>query len=231
MAALFGHRLVLPIGCSCITQFQLQGSTRLLASQMPGYVFDWAVATPDSTVSVLDRQTPFVQEDADVELVNDRVRSRAIPGFYFWHIKHYLQLADAVRISDLSDHSDGMRRFLDQHRHVMSKFAGEIEEVHCVWSNIQPNLQHAAQEVGEPWSNFLLTPQRYADIKASCARLRARRVSVWFICRDEDVESSLTGLEDVVVLDEPRSKTEFRGRAGLFDAVFERMGICRPAAP
>jgi hypothetical protein len=44
------------------------------------------------------------------------------------------------------------------------------------------------------------------------------------------MDDRLAGLEDVVVLDEPRSKTEFRGRPGLFDPVFERMGICGPAA-
>jgi hypothetical protein len=99
-----------------------------------------------------------------------------------------------------------------------------------VWSNIQPNLQHAVQEVGEPWSQFVLTPERYAAIKASCARLRARKVAVWFVCRGDDMDDRLAGLEDVVVLDEPRSKTEFRGRPGLFDPVFERMGICGPAA-
>ena len=230
MAALFGRRLVLPIGCSCITQFQLQGSTRLAASQMPGYVFDWAIATADSTVAVLDRQTPFVERDIDLELVGDRVRSRVIPGFYFWHIKHYLQIADAARISDLSGHPEGLRRFLDQHRHVMSKFGDAVEEVHCVWSNIQPNLQYAVREVGEPWSQFVLTPERYAAIKASCARLRAQKVAVWFVCRGEDVDGSLAGLEDVVVLDEPRSNSEFKGTTGLFDPVFERMGICRPAA-
>ena len=225
MAGLFGHQLVLPIGCSCITQFQLQGSTRLAASSMPGYLFDWAICTPESTVEVLDRQTPFVEREGDLELVGDRVRSSAIPGFYFWHIKHYLQIADSVRISDLSLHPEGLRRFLDQHRHVMGKFGHHLDEVHCVWSNIQPNLAHAVQEVGEPWSQFFLTPERYSAIKASCARLRARRVAVWFVCRSEDVDVSLVGHEDVVVLDVPRSKTEFKGSTGLFDPVFERMQI------
>jgi hypothetical protein len=225
MAALFGHQLVLPIGCSCITQFQLEGSTRLAASSLPGYVFDWAIATPDSTVAVLDRRTPFVEGESDLELVGDRVRSKAIPGFYFWHIKHHLQLADSERISDLSRHPEGLRRFLDQHRHVMRKFGGEVDDVHCVWSNIQPNLAHALQEVGEPWSQFFLTPERYAAIKASCARLRAHKVAVWFVCRSEDLDGSLAGLEDVVVLDVPRSKTDFKGTPGLFDPVFERMRI------
>lgn len=227
MAALFGRQLVLPIGCSCITQFQLQGSTRLRATSMPGYVFDWAITTPDSTVMVLDRQTAFVERESDLELVGDRVRSRAIPGFYFWHIKHHLQIADGVRISDLSRHPEGVQRLLDQHRHVMGKFGTGIDEVHCVWSNIQPNLAHAVDEVGEPWSQFVLTPERYSRLKASCARLRARRVTTWFICRGEDIDASLTGLDDVVVLDVPRSQTDFTGAAGLFDPVFEKIGISR----
>ena len=229
MAALFDDQLVLPIGCSCITQFQLQGSTRLRPSALPGYVFDWAIATPDSTVAILDRQTPFVERESDLELVDDRVRSKAVPGFYFWHIKHYLELADSARISDLSRHPEGLQKFLDQHRYVMGKFGRAAGDVHCVWSNIQPNLQHAAREVGDPWSQFVLTPERYAAIKASCSRLRARTVTVWFVGRAEDVDASLAGLEDVILLDVPRSNTEFKGEPGLFDPLFERMGIGRPA--
>jgi hypothetical protein len=228
MAALFGHRLVLPIGCSCITQFQLKGSARVAPSALPGYVFDWAIATPDSTVTILDRRAPFAEREGDLELVDDRVRSRTVPGFYFWHIKHHLQLADSVRIADLSQHPEGLRRFLEQHRHVMGKFANEVDQVDCVWSNIQPNLQHAVREVGESWSQFVLTPERYAAIKASCAQLPARKVTAWFVCRGDDVDRSLVGREDVVILDEPRSTTEFKGRPGLFDPVFERIGICGP---
>jgi hypothetical protein len=229
MAAFFGNKLVLPIGCSCISQLQLQVSKRLMESRPSAYVFDWAGATVEATVRILHRQTPFVNSAADLELVNDRVRCKSMRGVYFWHMKKYfLQIPESKRISSLADYPEAISKFIVQHHYEMAKFKEKVGEVHCLWSNIQPNLKHASEEVGEPWSGHFLTSERYAAIKEACSRLQAGKIAVWFVCRAEDMDDRLARYDDVVVLKAARSPTDFMGKAGLFDPVFERMGICRP---
>jgi hypothetical protein len=231
MAAFFGKKLVLPIGCSCIQQIQLQRSTRLLPLGRSVYFFDWAGVPPDDTVKILNQRRPIVEKDSDLELVHGKVRARAMKGVYFWHIKPFLGVPDTKPIVDLTDHPQGVQRFLDHHRFIMKKLNDEVGEIHCLWTNIQPNLQDDVRRVRGAWADFLLTVDRYASIKDACSRLPAKKITTWFVCRKEDMDASLTGKDDVIVMDVPRSPTDFRGEVGLFDPVFEKMGICRPAVP
>jgi hypothetical protein len=108
---------------------------------------------------------------------------------------------------------------------MMGRLNSEHDEIHCVWNNVQPNLLLHAEMAGEPRSGYFLTAQAYAAIKESCKRLRARKIAVWFVCHQDDVDGSLVGQDDVTVLDVPRSPAEFKGAPGLFDPVLEKMGI------
>jgi hypothetical protein len=226
----FGATRVLPIGCSCIGQFQLQQSTRLLPHRVDAQLFDWAIASPEASAQVMGRPEVFVEGAKDIELVHDRVRSRRVEGFWFWHIKKTFELPEAKPIVRLANHPIGLKNFFAQHRHLLDKLGAPVEDLHCLWTNIQPNLRHAVEAVGEPWSRFVLTPGRYEALLEGCARLPARRMQAWFIGRPEDVDSSLHGRPDVILLDLPRDPLEYKGAPGLFDPVFERMGICTPVA-
>jgi hypothetical protein len=228
MAAFFGERLVLPIGCSCVAQFQLQLSPRLRSARLDAQLFDWAITTPDATASLLAQPGPVVEALDELELVHGRVRARRQRGLYFWHIKKTLGLPEATPLTRLDAHRKGMQQFISQHRHLAAKLGAPVEELHCLWSNVQPNLRHAVEAVGEPWSAFELTAARYDAIRAACAQWPARRLHNWFVCRPEDVEPSLHAAPGVVLLDLPRDPLEYQGAPGLFDPVFERMGIVDP---
>lgn len=226
MAAFFGNKLVLPIGCTCISELQLQ--------MMPGgrqapYFFDWAGTTIAATIEILNRSgAPFVEQESDLEVFNGRVRAKNIRGVHFWHINWFLGIPDMQRISSLADHATRLQKFIYYHRVVMSRLNIDHDEIHCLWNNIQPNLLHHAEEVGEPRSGYFLTAERYAAIKETCKqRLRARKIAVWFVCHRDELDESLVGNDDVTVLDVPRSPTEFRGAPGLYAPVLEKMGISR----
>ena len=227
MAAFFGKKLVLPIGCSCIAQLQLQTSLRLLPSTPATYFFDWVGLSADTTVEILNRQKPFIRSVNDLELAHGRVRARNV-RVHFWHINGFFGLPRSQKIPSLVDYPEGMKKFLDYHLYVMDQFKRQVEELHCLWTNVQPNLRRSAEEIGVPWSDFALTSARYTALKESCARLKARKISVWFIARRDHMDPELAAQRDVTVVDVVESPTDFRGAIGLFDPVFEKMGICRP---
>ena len=227
MAAFFGNKLVLPIGCSCISDIHLQ---RAPDGRYAPYFFDWAGCTIDATIEILNRSgVPFVERTGDLELVDGRVRTKTVRGVHLWHINSFLGLPEMQRISSLAEHAAGVEKFIHYHRTMMSRLTSDHEEIHCLWNNIQPNLIHHAERAGEPRSAYFLSAERYAAIKESCKRLRARKIAVWFVCHREDTDESLFGQDDVTVLDVPRSPTEFEGPPGLFDTAFEKMGVRRPA--
>jgi hypothetical protein len=227
MAAFFGSKLVLPIGCTCISELQLQMTPG--ARQAP-YFFDWAGTTIAATIEILGRSgAPFVEKEGDLEVYNGRVRAKNIRGVHFWHINWFFGIPDNQRISSLADYPEGLQKFIHYHRVVMSRLNTDHDEIHCLWNNVQPNLLLHADLAGEPRSGYFLTAERYAAIKESCKRLRARKIAVWFACHREDVDGSLIGNDDVTVLDVRRSPTEFQGAPGLFDPVLEKMGISHAA--
>ena len=227
MAAFFGNKLVLPIGCSCITDVQLQLTP---GHRYVPYFFDWAGCTIDATIEILNRDgAPFIEHAGDLELVNGRVRAKNVPGVHLWHINSFLGLPDLQRISSLADYPAGVEKFIHYHRVMMSRLGSDHDEIHCVWTNVQPNLIHHAEMAGEPRSAYFLTVERYAAIKESCKRLRARKIAVWFVCHKDDVDGSLAGKDDVTVMEVPRSRDEYQGAPGLFAPVLEKMGISRAA--
>ena len=228
MAALFGNKLVLPIGCSCITQFQLLNSTRLLPARPVSGFFDWAGSGADSTVEILNRRKPFIRSVDDLEVLHGRVRAKSL-RVHFWHINQFFEIPMSQKIDSLLDYPEGTKKFVDHHRFLMGLFHQRVDELHCLWTNVQPNLRQSCDEVRVPWSDFRLTSARYAALKESCARLNARKISVWFICRRDHMDPELAAQRDVTVLDVVESQTDCRGETCLFDPVFEQMGICRPA--
>jgi hypothetical protein len=227
MAAFFGNRLVLPIGCTCISDVQLQMTP---GARIAPYFFDWAGTTIAATIEILNRSgTPFVEHEGDLEVHNGRVRAKNVRGVHFWHINSFFGMPVMQEISSLADHAEGLQKFIHYHRMVMSRLNGDHEEIHCLWNNIQPNLLLHAELAGEPRSGYFLTAERYAAIKETCKqRLRARKIAVWFVCHRDDLDDSLVGKDDVTVLDVPRSPTEWKGPPGLLGPVLDKMGIRVP---
>ena len=227
MAAFFGNKLVLPIGCSCITDVQLQLTP---GHRYVPYFFDWAGCTIDATIEILQRSgAPFIEHESDLEVVNGRVRAKHVAGVHLWHINSFLGLPEMQKVTRLADYPAGVDKFIHYHRTMMSRLTIDHDEIHCVWTNVQPNLIHHAERAGEPRSAYFLTAERYDAIKESCKRLRAKKLAVWFVCHQDDMDGSLAGRDDVTVMDLPRSPTEYQGAPGLFDPILDKMGISRSA--
>jgi hypothetical protein len=226
MGMLFGDTLVLPIGCSCIAQFQLQLATCLPPGTRSSQLLDWTIATPRATVRMLGRRTPVVSGHDDLFMLpTSRAGVKALPGLYFWHIRRSLGLPETQPLQDLAHHRDAVARFVEQHRHLVRKLGERHRRLVCLWTNVQPNLRRAAQINGLPWSDFVLTPARHRAIRTACASLPADDVITWFVGRAEDVSPALHDREDVVLLDVPRSPTDYRGEPDLFAPAFARMGL------
>jgi hypothetical protein len=220
MAGIHRDILVLPVGVSCINQFQMRFSRKFAFRDGSAYPFDWAITTPDTTIEILEERTAFVNGLNDLEIINGRVRSTVHPGIYFWHINWDLGTTGAL-FRELADLSPGIDVFIRKHQHMVGKLSMAMDEVHCLWSNIQPNLQSAVETL-EPWENFRLTEQRYAAIKEKCSLLQAKNISVSFVCRAEDADPVLHERPDVFILECPRSE-DFKGKPGLFDPVFDEI--------
>ena len=224
MGMLYGDTLLLPVGCSCIAQFQLQMATRMPPGQASSQLLDWTIATPRATVRLLRRRLPVVASADDLFLLpTSRAGVKSVPGLYFWHIRRSLGLPETEPLRDLAHQGEAVARFVEQHRHQVAKLGQRRRRLVCLWSNVQPNLRHAAEINGLPWSHFRLTAARHRGIRAACASLPADEVSTWFVGRPEDVSPALHGRDDVLLLDLPRSATDFQGTPDLFEPLFARI--------
>lgn len=220
MAALFKNKLILPIGCSCINQFQIRLSAKFTGGRDAVYPLDWAITTPDATIDILSHPAPFIHTLTDLEIKHGRVRSVTHPGIYFWHINSDLQ-RDSMYFQNLSELAPGIDFIVEKHHYMMKKLTVKVDEVHCLWSNIQPNLKSAVDGL-EAWDSFHLTTQRYYAIKERCNALPANKISVSFICRADDIDPPLCTKEDVFILECPRSP-DYQGAPGLFDPIFDKI--------
>jgi hypothetical protein len=126
---------------------------------------------------------------------------------------------DFRTIDDLKPGIDGA---VQKHRHLMKKLVEPHDEVHCLWSNIQPNIQGAFESVGVSWSDCVLTEQKYDALKGECARMPWKKTFVWFVCRAADIEPTLIGRDDVLVVECPLG-VDSRAPDGLFDPIFRKI--------
>lgn len=221
MAAIRENTLILPVGCSCINQFQILQTSLLNDWQHTAHFFDWIIASPDDTIKLLNDLKPFLSSIDDFEIVNRKVRSKHYPGIYFWHMAEALGLNIAY-INSLEDIKKDIHFAIEKYNYMLLKMSEIKTDIHCLWTNIQPNLKHDLEWVGEDWNNFYLTQKRYYQIQEKCAKLSPNKVKTWFIVRPEDIDQSLLGKEDVILLNVPLS-SDYKGAIGMYDVVFEKI--------
>lgn len=203
-------RAVLPIGCSCINQFQIDGHFGKGAAR--GSLFQWIIATPRATAQVFNRLragtlASAFEDRADFRLDGNRLAHRRFDGLYHWH--------EAGR--DVLDirRPEHFHRFRSKVRHLIANTRAADVPVWLLWSNIQPNLRGAVEEVeGLDWNDFRLTRQAHAEIRWAAGEVFADPRFV-FVGRREDIDRDLWDRPDVTLMDLPRSE-KFRGPPGLF---------------
>ena len=195
---------VLSIGCSCINRFQFNffiDRNPDLASVFPRGLFDWNIASLEATLTVLRHAvtgtlTRTLEDDDQFHVAWDAfILHRDLPGFSCFHedTPHDL-LADPYRRS----------AFVGKLRHLARPFeAAQGVRTHLVWSNLQPNLPDTVENV-IPWDDFILSAQRYSEVKALASRLFGEDTGFSFLSTPQDMEASLNTQPDVHMIDLPR---------------------------
>ena len=91
MASVIGEKIIVPIGCSCITQFQLDFfySYKKYNSQ----IFDWNLFTPDSLISILESSfESLVKASENIRFYRPGiVKPDNLNGYYWWQFLEYSQ--------------------------------------------------------------------------------------------------------------------------------------------
>lgn len=224
---------VIPIGCSCINQFQAKAYADqfIPAAEARGAIFDWNIMTPQSTIellslcssgdikSVLCDRRNYVAEDVAEPM---RLRNTAFDCLYFWH-----EDADSV----LNGPPDNFEAFSSKVSRLIDNFLlpGTASPVALLWSNIQPNLQQSTSRFSVTWDAFRLTRKTHERMCAAVYGLFGSGAEVIFSGRQEDVDRALWERPDVFVM-ELRRSSNFRGPPGFFTPMLTELLQQRLAA-
>jgi len=210
------HDIVIPLGCSCMGQFQLN---RFIArsgttGRSSGSLFDWTIATPDATVAVLEA----IADGSALRLLTDRKNyaaerghliNREFEGLYFWH-----ERAGQILGNDPSFFADFAAKLKHQLDNLQQDPAGKRR--HLLWTNLQPNLQMATAHLDADWSRFVLSPERLAGLRAAVVRVFGPESNLLICLRAEDASPDLRHSPEIRFLELDRS-ADFHGPDGLFD--------------
>jgi len=89
MATIVDKVIYLPIGCSCINQFQL--NFRFGVAGYDSQLFDWSITTPDSTIDILREKKLFINDLNEIEFLSINIPySERMPGYFIWHLDKIL---------------------------------------------------------------------------------------------------------------------------------------------
>lgn len=205
-----------PIGCSCINQFQLD--FRFGKVGYDSQLFDWNIVTPDSTIQIINSiGSPFVNSIDDLSLHSNKIlKSNTLPGFYWWHMEHFIN-KDFSFLS-IKDFEPYFADFKQKHDYQISKFDSiKNHSIIFLWSNVQPNLKYAC---GNFLEQFILTKSRYQGIKEVVNNSFAS-AKVIFLVRPELVEDCVLGHKDVFKIDVPYSN-DYKGETSLYSEVWNQ---------
>lgn len=126
-------------------------------------------------------------------------------------------------INDQNDIVTNFSIIQSRHQYQCEKFKHiltQSEKILFIWTNIQPNLKSAIESVGDDFDRYMLTHDRYTNIKLACHKLTPNH-KVIFVTRDCDCVTRLHLEPEVVILKQiPRSR-DYMGSDGLFDFLRE----------
>lgn len=220
---------LLPIGCSCINQFQLE----YFASSVPdeyrasGSPFRWNITTPEATARLLmevqnKRRFSLLETPDDIVWDSGWPCSRKIKGLYFWHIAKDVGASNRHEARLLLEDCAVFERFKSKYDRLLDKLFELPRETTFIWSNIQPNLKEAVEMLGlVSWEDFVLTSRHMTDIKRALHALGFEDARCVWICRHEDCAVDEPDSE-IHLMHLPRSD-EFKGQSGLFDEIYRSL--------
>ena len=222
MASVIGDKIIVPIGCSCITQFQLNFfySHQKYNSQ----IFDWTLFTPDSLISILDSNFESLLK----ALENIRffrpgiVKAGNLPGYYWWHVNEICKTSQRG-FQSIEEFEDKIgTNFKNKIKYQIKKFKkiNDANNLIFIWSNTQPNLKEVLKT---HWENedFNLTSFRYRKICTIIKNIYPQS-TLRFAVRPEITDKEILGRKNVYVINTPISN-EYMGNPFLFSqtGIFE----------
>ncbi len=210
---------VMTIGCSCINRFQFDFFQRRHPGSEVHFVkslFDWNIVSIVGTTTILQRALDGTLRDALADASLFHVDWEAllfhdeIPGFCVFHEE------DIARTFDDPAQKDALTSKL---LHLAAPLLNPSYpgRTHLIWSNIQPNLPSAVENV-IPWETFQLTTERYQTLKALGQALFGEETGFSFHNIREDIAPELIGAKDVRLFDLPRGP-DYEGSFELYDSL------------
>jgi hypothetical protein len=231
---LFEGKSFIPIGCSCINQFQLDFYfgikkptfakkiaklfswiaifSKSKSAKKKAGLFDWIIASPTSTIQVFEA----ILSNNVYRLFTDKsnyfieygyLKNNAFENLYFWH-------EDGKKIlendSQFSIFQSKVTHLIDNMLNV-----AKVERCFLLWSNVQPNLKYSLLFRPDSWESFRLNEEHYDKMIALTKVIFGEDSKCIFICRAEDVDLSSPKLDNIIIIELERSR-EFRGEADLY---------------
>lgn len=205
---------IVPIGCSCITQFQLNFA--YTEKQYVSQIFDWNLFTPDSLINILESNFESLanaSENIQIHLPGI-VKAGNLPGYYWWHANKIIGENKSFQSIEEFEEKIGSA-FRSKLHYQIDKFMNISDSSNLVfiWSNAQPNLKKALTVHWES-NDFNLTNNRYQKI---CSLIKGKypNSTVKFAVREEITDKEILCQEDVYVINVPISD-EYEGDKSLF---------------
>ena len=214
MIAIDGQQII-PIGCSCISQFQIKKHFAPAPTQA-GF-FDWNIATPKASADVMEAYLDGglmarLMDRAAYSTLSPRkyLVNNHFPGLYFWH-------ESSTEILDLNSNV-GFQQFCDKLRHLVAQTFQRRARPQLIWSNIQPNLKIVIARVTDDWAGFCLSQPAYERLQNLAAQLYDAP-NLHFAVNAEDCAPALLGRDNVHALGLPRCG-KYVGPKGHYAPIF-----------
>ena len=214
---------LLTIGSSCINRFQFdffQDRTPDTAHYFVRSLFESNIISLVGTEAILQlalkqELLPAIQDISAYHVAWDAfIFNRHLPDVCFYHetetAQNFAKPGEKERLVSKLCHQAGPL--------VQPRTGGRM---HLIWSNIQPNLPHAVENL-MAWQHFQLTEERYQTIKSLACALFGSDTRFTFISVAQDLDPGLAHEPDVQIVDLPRGDT-YEGPPRLFDTLLSEI--------
>ncbi|MEB6606134.1 glycosyltransferase family 25 protein [Aeromonas sanarellii] len=222
MSIVYKNTILVPIGCSCITQMQLGGFFGPKSERSD--FFDYLVTSPKGFLeflNLIDNTNHDLFNKENISSVNGRLHLKSNTNMFFWHADRFLRCNG----DEILEVNDGFSGFENKYNHLLKKFI-ELKtsksDLHFIWSNVQPDLIKNGVAVNLGEEAFHLSHSLYKHIKEAIFYFFGNRAKVWFVSNHEDIDESLISNEDVCTLNIERGKNYFVDEF-LFSSVLKKI--------
>jgi len=211
----------IPLGCSCISQFQL--NSHFGEHSYVSQLFDWNIVTPDALVQIFDSRFAELREAVNSLAMHGPsiLKANSLPGFYWWHADKLLGKQELLMFNTINEFENAAGQvFRDKLEYQIQKFLNIQDDgrVIFVWSNAQPNLKLA---LPQSWDCFYLSAMRLDSIVTSVKSIFPN-CQMRFAVRPEISDSAILSQRNVFEVSAPLGD-DHKGAADLFSAtnIFE----------